>query len=291
MKETISVLTRDGVKISATWFLADNPFGKVILINSATGVKQGFYQHFAHFLAQKGFNVYTYDYRGIGESSSKDKAYLQGNMKDWSKDMDAMISHITVTHPQSRLVIIGHSVGGQLIGMSRMAGYADSFIMIGAQTPYWRNFGGGMTRLKLLFFWKFLIPVFTRLFGYFPASKLGLFEDLPANVALQWARWAKTPEYVFKDNPELKSSFEALDQRTLFISFSDDEIAPHKAVLDLKRFFTTARIDHWHVHPDDLLVKSIGHFGFFKKHMEMLMWNDMLRWIGTTISIDRSRAA
>ena len=264
---------------------------KVILINSATGVKQSYYQHFACFLAQKGLNVYTYDYRGIGDSASRDKAYLQSNMKDWSKDLDAMIGHITSTHPQSQLVIIGHSVGGQLIGMSRMAGYADSLILIGAQTPYWKHYEGRLMRLKLFLFWNILIPVLTRLCGYFPASKLGLFEDLPANVALQWARWAKTPEYVFKDNPELKSSFEALDQRSLFISFSDDELAPHKAVLDLKRFFTNAKIDHWHVQPDDILLKKVGHFGFFNKHMEMLMWNDMLRWIGTTITMDRSRAA
>jgi predicted alpha/beta hydrolase len=291
MKEAVRVLTRDGVKISATWFIADHPDEKVVLINSATGVKQSFYQHFAAFLAQRGFNVYTYDYRGIGASCSADKAYLQSNMKDWSKDMDAMIGHITATHPQSQLVIIGHSIGGQLIGMSRMSGYADSLIMIGAQTPYWKNYEGIGVRLKLRFFWYFLIPLLTRLFGYFPASKLRLFEDLPANVALQWARWAKSPAYVFKDNPELKSSFEALDQRSLFISFSDDDLAPHKAVLDLKRFFTQAKIDHWHVHPEDILVKKIGHFGFFKKHMEMLMWNDMIRWIGTTITLDRSKAA
>jgi predicted alpha/beta hydrolase len=291
MKETVSVLTRDGVKISATWFIADNPFDKVVLINSATGVKQSFYQHFSAFLAQRGFNVYTYDYRGIGDSCSKEKAYLQSNMKDWSKDMDAMIGHINITHPQSQLVIIGHSVGGQLIGMSRMAGYADSLIMIGAQTPYWKNYEGTWNRFKLYCFWYCLLPVLTRLFGYFPASKLGLFEDLPANVALQWAKWAKTPRYVFKDNPELKSSFQALDQRTLFISFSDDKLAPHKAVLDLKQFYSHAKIDHWHVHPEDLLVRKIDHFGFFRKHMEMLMWNDMVRWIGTTITIDRSKAA
>ncbi|RAW01271.1 alpha/beta hydrolase family protein [Pseudochryseolinea flava] len=291
MKETISVLTRDGVKIGASWFLANNPSEKVILINSATAVKQSYYHQFADFLAQKGFHVYTYDYRGIGESCARDKAYLQSNMKDWSKDMDAMISHITTLHPQSRLVIIGHSIGGQIIGMSRMAGYADSLIMVGAQTPYWKNYEGALMRMKLLLFWNILIPVLTRMFGYFPSSKLGLFEDLPAKVALQWARWARTPKYVFKDNPALKSSFEALDQRTLFVSFSDDALAPYKAVLDLKRFYKHARIEHWHIHPDDLVVKKIGHFGFFKKHMEMLMWHDMVRWIGTTIGIDRPKAA
>jgi predicted alpha/beta hydrolase len=291
MKESISVMTRDGVRISATWFLADNPHEKVVLINSATGVKQGYYRDFANFLSRQGFNVYTFDYRGIGGSGAKEKAYLQGDMKDWAKDVDAMISHINKVHQQARLVIVGHSVGGQLIGMSRLAGYADALVMVGAQTPFWKNFGGGFNRLKLLFFWYFLIPVLTRVFGYFPASKLGLFEDLPANVALQWARWAKTPEYVFKENPELKSSFDLLDQRALFISVSDDHLAPHKAVLDLKRFFRRVQPEHWHIQPDDILLNKIGHFGFFRKQMEIVLWQDTFRWMERSLPIQKYKAA
>jgi predicted alpha/beta hydrolase len=285
------VMARDGVRISATWFIADNPHEKVVLINSATGVKQSYYHEFAAYLTKEGFNVYTFDYRGIGASNAKEKEYLQCDMKDWAKDVDAMIAHISRVHQHGRLVVIGHSVGGQLIGMSRLAGYADALILVGAQTPFWKNFKGGLTRLKLLFFWYFLIPVFTRLFGYFPASKLGLFEDLPANVALQWARWAKTPEYVFKENPEVKASFDLLDQRTLFISISDDDIAPHKAVLDLKRHFTRVQPEHWHIHPEDILLSHIGHFGFFKKRMEILLWQDTVRWIQRSLPSQKYKAA
>jgi predicted alpha/beta hydrolase len=291
MKESISVMARDGVKISATWFLTDNPHEKVVLINSATGVKQSYYSDFATYLTKQGFNVYTFDYRGIGDSCATEKAYLQCDMKDWAKDVDAMIGHITRVHQQARLVVIGHSVGGQLIGMSRLGGYADALVMVGAQTPFWKNFGGGFTRVKLLLFWYFLIPVLTKIFGYFPASKLRLFEDLPANVALQWARWAKASDYVFKENPELKSSFDLLDQRTLFVSVSDDELAPHKAVLDLKRFFTRVQAEHWHIHPEDILLTKIGHFGFFRKQMEIVLWQDTVRWIERSLPVQKYKAA
>lgn len=291
MKESISVPARDGVRVSATWYISDNANEKVVLINSATGVKQGYYNEFATYLTRQGFNVYTFDYRGIGESLANKKELLQCDMKDWSKDVDAMIAHISRVHQHARLVIVGHSVGGQLIGMSRLSAYADALILVGAQTPFWKNFGGGLTKVKLLFFWYFLIPVFTRLFGYFPASKLGLFEDLPPNVALQWARWAKTSKYVFKENPELKASFDLLDQRTLFVSVSDDDLAPHKAVLDLKQHFTRIQAEHWHIHPEDILQTKIGHFGFFRKRMENVLWQDTVRWMQRSIPSQKYKAA
>lgn len=291
MKEVISVSARDGAKVSATWFIADNPHEKVVLINSATGVKQTYYADFAEYLVTQGFNVYTFDYRGIGASRPKDIRYLFNDMKDWSKDVDAMIGHITRIHAQARLVVIGHSVGGQLIGMSRLSKSADAFVMIGAQTPYWRNFEGFWLRAKLLLFWYVMIPWLTKITGYFPASKLGLFEDLPEDVALQWARWAKTPHYVFDEYPELRSSFESLDQQTLTISFSDDTIAPYKAVKDLQGFYPRLKKEHWHLRPEDLLQKKVGHFGFFRKKMAPTLWQDTTTWIQNILSVKKNKAA
>ena len=97
-------------------------------------------------------------------------------------------------HPRTQIVVLGHSVGGQLIGMSQLTRHVDALIMVGAQTPYWKLYEGFWLRMRLFYFWHLLIPVTVKLFGYFPASLLGLFEDLPANVAMQWARWAKKPQ-------------------------------------------------------------------------------------------------
>src|SRR5690242_6921958 len=104
MKESIRVMTRDGLQLSATWFIADDPQEKVILINSATGVKQQFYHDFASYLAKQGFNTYTFDYRGIGESKPEDLSNLLCDMKDWSKDVDAMVAHINRVHSQAKLI-------------------------------------------------------------------------------------------------------------------------------------------------------------------------------------------
>jgi hypothetical protein len=36
MKEVLDVVARDGIHLSATWFMAESPHEKVVLINSAT---------------------------------------------------------------------------------------------------------------------------------------------------------------------------------------------------------------------------------------------------------------
>lgn len=290
MREAVDVITRDGMVLSATWFVTDIPQEKVVLINAATGVKQNYYRDFAEWLTTLGFHVYTFDYRGIGNSRKKNLRYLLSDMKDWSKDVDAMIAHIAQAHHGLQFVILGHSIGGQLIGMSQLSRRADTFVMIGSQTPYWKNYEGFWMRLKLLFFWYVAIPVTTKLVGYFPASKLGLFEDLPPAVAMQWSRWARNPNYIFDELPADRDHFNTLRQHALMISFSDDNLAPHRAVLDLKGFYKNLRFDHWHFRPIDLVQKKVGHFGFFKKRMEQVLWNETVNWIYKTLSLQKKKS-
>lgn len=76
MKELI-LKTPDHFPLSVKIFEPEISNGKLLLINSATGVKQQIYFSFAKYLAEKGFTVITYDYRGIGESKPKKNEWLQ----------------------------------------------------------------------------------------------------------------------------------------------------------------------------------------------------------------------
>jgi predicted alpha/beta hydrolase len=292
MNENVKVLAWDGYALAATHFKPTSPNGKVVLINSATGVGQVFYKEFASYMATQGFHVYTFDYRGIGLSRPKSMRSIKSNLYDWAVlDVDAIISYIMTCHGQMKLVIIGHCVGGQLIGLSRLSKKADAFVMIAAQTPFIGNYQSTWMRLKLNAFWNFILPILTSVTGYFPASRLGLSEDLPQNVAKQWARWAKTHHYAFDEHPEARANFSTLEQRTLAISFSDDKLAPRKAVDDLLNFFHRLRIDHWHFQPEEFLQKEVGHFGFFRKPMQPVIWAEVNRWINQNMSVIKPKAA
>ena len=82
-----------------------------------------------------------------------------------------------------------------------------------------------------------------------------------------------------------------LKQRALMISFSDDDLAPPKAVADLRRFYKNVKFEDWFFKPEDILQKRIGHFGFFKKRMQPLLWPEVVSWIYKTLSTPTKKAA
>jgi predicted alpha/beta hydrolase len=292
MKEFLRILTTDGFVLSATRFSPENPTSKIVLINSATGVKQKFYAAFAAHLAKDGYTVYTYDYRGIGHSRPKSLRGFKGTMRDWGTwDYHTMLQNIFQTHTNGRVIVIGHSVGGQLVALSPLTSKVEAVVMIGAQTPYINNFRSTNRMLKLYFFWYFLIPFFTKVFGYFPAKKLALFEDLPSGVAQQWARWAKSENYLFDEFPEDKQKFDGLQLPALMVNFSDDKLAPADAVHDLMSRYPQLKWSQWHLKPDDVMQKSIGHFGFFKKEVQQSLWAETVTWIGKVFQPGSRRAA
>jgi predicted alpha/beta hydrolase len=63
----LKIPTTDGFELAATLHEAQSPSDNMIMV--AMGVKRSYYQHFANFLAEHGFHVLTFDYRGVGDSS------------------------------------------------------------------------------------------------------------------------------------------------------------------------------------------------------------------------------
>lgn len=275
----IKIVTKDRYALSARHFIPATSVGHTVIINAATGVKQTYYSQFADYLSMQGFHVYTYDYRGIGESRSGLLKELCASIVDWGElDLSAIIRYVKERHPSNALTILGHSIGGQILGISPLAIHADNLVMIGSQTPYWKNFEGAMQG-KVWLMWHVIIPFFTKVCKYFPARNLGLFEDLPREAALQWARWGKSAHYLFDELPEKKETFKSLTQPSLVYSFSDDTIAPLKAVNDLLKHYANLRIEHRHIQPDQINKKTIGHFYFFRKDAEKIFWEKVSTWI------------
>jgi predicted alpha/beta hydrolase len=279
MMTEIKILTRDHYVLSARHFIPARPTEHTIIINPATGVKQYFYTHFALYLAEQGFHVYTYDYRGIGGSKHGSLKNFCASILNWGEDdFSAVIRYIKQRHPLYTISVVGHSIGGQIIGLSPEAQSIDNIVMIGAQTPYWKHYDG-MTFFKVWQLWHFMIPLLTKRCGYFPARSFGLFEDLPEESALQWARWGKNRNYMFDELPHKKESFSSLHQPALVYSFSDDPYAPLKAVKDLLHHYDNLKIEHRHVDPKSVNQKSIGHFSFFRKSSEEIFWKNVSEWL------------
>jgi predicted alpha/beta hydrolase len=111
-KQDLLVTATDGFQLAATCYQSQETKSIPILINSGIAIRRWFYDDFARFLAQHGFTVYTYDYRGIGDSRPASLRKFEAFAHEWGeKDTAGMIEYITAQQAE-RVVAIGHSMGG-----------------------------------------------------------------------------------------------------------------------------------------------------------------------------------
>jgi predicted alpha/beta hydrolase len=135
----LRIAARDDFRLAATLFEPEGARdrGAAVLINSATAVPRGYYDAFARFLTGRGFSVVTYDYRGIGGSRPKSLAGFRANLSEWAeKDQAGAIDWVSRHLRPQRLLVIGHSVGGQIAGMADNNNKIDVLLTVAAQDGY-----------------------------------------------------------------------------------------------------------------------------------------------------------
>jgi len=170
-----------------------------VVVAGATAVPARAYAALAEALGGSGLAVLTFDYRGVGGSAS---GRLRGDrtvMADWGRlDLDAALAWMLSRHPGQPLLLLGHSVGGQLLGLAPTAEALRGALLVGSQGGYWRNWSG-LDRLRAWAGWHVVLPAASTVLGYTPMRALGMGEDLPAGVGLQWARWGRHPDYLLSE--------------------------------------------------------------------------------------------
>lgn len=251
----------------------------VLIIASATGVRQEYYHKFSKYLSDNGVSVITFDYFGIGRSLTKPIKELDNNAADWGKnDLESVLQYIITHFPNSKKVILGHSIGGQLIGLAKSSAKVDKIILVAAQSGYWK-FWKGIGRLKMWFNWYILFPVLLTLFGYLNSKKLSGMENLPKNVANQWRNWGKKPDYIQSDKSIALKYYEKIELDISAFSIEDDDFAPKKAVEWMTSQYRNSNVKSIHLKPTDFGVDKIGHFGVFKDNLKNTVWEILLNEI------------
>jgi predicted alpha/beta hydrolase len=289
--DAITITAADGQQLTGTLFQPAQANGLSLQINGATGVPRGYYAAFAAYQAARGFTVLTFDYRGIGDSSRSAGA-PPPRMLDWAvKDVPAAAAFLAQRAPGQKRTYLGHSFGGQILGLLPQAGEIAAAITIGAQQGYWRNWPVSH-QLYLPFWWYVLVPGLVALTGKLPGTILGS-EDLPRGVALDWARWCKTPQYLVDDaGRPMRPYNDRIAAALRMISFADDDkFGPRRGVDALAGYYPRARIERLHVAPADWGLRRIGHFGFFKRAMPQERWAEQGDWLAAAAAGAAQRAA
>lgn len=254
-----------------------------LIVPCAMGVAQYYYARFAEWLAGQGYEVATFDYRGIGLSAPPSLRGFQIDIFDWAKqDCAAVIDLMKGRAPDLPLYWIGHSLGGQLLGLIPNFHHVERVMTVATGSGYWRE-NAWPTKRVVPWLWYVVTPIALALAGYFPGKRLRKVGDLPKGVMAQWRRWCLSPQYVVgAEGDSVRQAYSSVRKPILSLSFSDDEMMSERGIRSLHALYTSAPVEYRCIKPQDIGVQHIGHFGFFRSQFERTLWPLVLEWIATS---------
>ena len=288
----LEILAADGTKIAGFQWrhkaFSHEP-RSVVIINPATSVRCRYYARFAEFLCRAGFDVLTYDYRGIGESRPKTLNGFDAGWIDWGeRDFEAVLRYAAHSFPGQPIDVVAHSVGGFLVGLAESNHLIRRVFSMGAQYAYWRDYAADR-RWRMLLKWNLAMPMLTLAFGYFPGKRLGWLEDTPKGVIRDWVlsrrrfedTWRGRASSRYPSKKTLVQRFSAVTAPIPAISVADDEFGTTAAIERLLQYFRRSSRHHVRISPHAVGEKQIGHFGFFHSRFEKTLWPIALTWLTT----------
>ncbi len=256
-------------KLAATLFESLSNNGPTVMISAAAGVPHYFYANFAKHLIENGARaVITYDYRGMGQSAGNRQRWPELRMKDWALlDFPAVANHLTKQFPDHELVGLGHSYGGQALGLSGIDDQFSRYATVATISGYWRDLESPYV---LWFKTQIIGRALAKLLGYIPKA-LSVGEAFPGTIMVDWANWIKRPDYFFSDPglPETKR-YKDVELPLLSVGLEDDPWSNENSIGKFMSHYSSADLrQHW-ISPTS--SGEIGHLGFFSRKHKTDHW-------------------
>jgi predicted alpha/beta hydrolase len=268
-----TIPARDGYPLAARVF--EGPSDRVVVVNGATAVPQRFYRHLGLALAEAGFTSITYDYRGIELDSAQELKRLDATARDWAlRDLPGVLDWASDELDPEQLVLIGHSFGGQVAGMYDRPDRVSGMVTMSAQSGHWR-LQGGEQKLVVWLHTHVTLPLLSKVLGYMPMKAVGAGEDLPAGVALEWARWCRHRDYLLGDESLPLHRFADFSAPLLAYSIADDKWGTARSVDAMMRAYPN--VERRHIVPSEAGLDRVGHLGFFRPSCRTL-WDEVVAW-------------
>lgn len=243
----------------------------VVLINTGTCIPQKVYWRFADYLSENGYIAITYDYT--------DAQNFRSNVSHtaWLNDMESAIEFVRTEYPGLRKILVGHSSGGQLLGMLRNSQYLDRIYLVASANGYWKLMDGP-AKYAMWLFWQIVVPLNVALFGYFNNRMLGAGGGFPKNIILELRSFCQRPDFFFSffRSKSIVPKYDEIRVPVTAYHLEGDAIANERAcryILELygnadKRFISLKAADYG--------GKPFGHRDFFNPRLKPV-WDQMLK--------------
>lgn len=254
-----------------------------LVVHPATATPQRFYTGFAQFAAAEGFAVVTYDYRGTGQSGEP-RDFPAVRMRDWiQEDVPAVAAWARARYPGLPATAVGHSLGGHALAIGYGLAGVDRFALVASHLGVTRTIPALGERARVWTILHAVGPMLSRTMGYVPGRRLGLGEDMPGAVMLEWGDWARRPGYFF-DDPTMQAADRAVAvrARVLAVGTSDDPWATPGQIDALTSRMTGATVQRRTITPAELGLDRIGHHGLMRRGVGEPLWADLVECFART---------
>ncbi|KIC23417.1 MULTISPECIES: alpha/beta hydrolase family protein [unclassified Leisingera] len=244
------------------------PARAAVVLNGATGVPQGYYRHFARWLAaERQMACLTYDYRDFGASARMHPRRSQATMGDWAlADQPAARTEMQRHYAGVPMYVIGHSLGAMLMPLQEGLTDVARMIVVAGGLVHHHDHPWPYRALALAF-WFGHVPALVRALGYLPGRAVGVGADLPAGVYWQWRRWCTTPGSYLPETgttlpqPRWAETGIPVD----LFAMADDDVVPPPAVWRLSDAYGDVPQRRIVLDPQQAGVQKIGHLGAFAR--------------------------
>ncbi|VVD88312.1 alpha/beta hydrolase family protein [Pandoraea fibrosis] len=263
------------------WYPDTLPARGVVLIHPATAVPERLYFAFADYVTQRGLIAVTYSYRGIDGSRPSTLRGFRASMRDWADlDAEGVTRWAFASYPSLPVYAVGHSFGGHAIGLCESSNRLVAAVQVASHAGTMRVVSNRRERTRVTLLMHWLAPVLVRLVGYMPGSQLGIGEDLPAGVLLEWSGWTRLPNYFF-DDPTLDADARFARVRTpiLSLGFDDDPWATPMGLDILVSRLRNAPVTRREISAIRSEAGSIGHMGYFRQRAGAFLWPETVDWL------------
>jgi len=228
-------------------------------------------------LAQQNYDVLTYDYRGVGASAPANLKGFKASIVDWGQlDIPAVIDWMIGTYPTHKRYMIGHSMGGQIIGLADNINQIDKVVAFVPSYGNWQN-NAAKGRWKMGLQWATVFPLTVLRNGYFPASRFDMGNDWPKGVTWDWWSWGirRLPHSKIMDNRKIKHYYAEVKVPIKAYFTVDDPIASERCIPYYKVDFASTDLEVVLLKPEDYGVEKIAHMGMFSPKCKGL-WKEVL---------------
>lgn len=237
----------------------------VVLVLPALGVRASYYKPFCIALAQKGLHAATIDWRGNGTSSVRPSYEVDYGYQDLIDDTVKVIFQLDKVFPQSKKIIIGHSLGGQIgsLLMSRHPLLMEQLFLVAACNVYYEGFIGQERKIKRAAKW---IPIIATFFGHFPGKWVGFGGKEARGVMADWSDNALTGLYeLAREDFDYEKAMSLCTNPITAISLEGDNLAPKEAVGNLvEKFKSSTKNIHIEATSEDFGIDDLSHFNWVK---------------------------